>query len=120
MLLSINASIDDTQLKSSKLNLSINGWSTELKAFRAENCLINSCNFGIVDSDNLHISLNHCNIYELGGSGDDGDEYMNSFKGDISNSIIDHLKAVEDPLFRPSRNPDQRADPQDIGSLQSV
>lgn len=35
VLLSINASIDDTQLKSSKLNLSINGWSTELKAFRA-------------------------------------------------------------------------------------
>lgn len=95
VLLSINASIDDTQLKSSKLNLSINGWSTELKAFRAENCLINSCNFGIVDSDNLHISMNHCNIYELGGSGDDGDEYMNSFKGDISNSIIDHLKEVE-------------------------
>ena len=92
--LSINASIDETNIQSSKLDLSINGWNTQLKALNASNCIVNSVNFLVVDSDNLHISLNHCNIYELMGSGDDGDEYMSSFKGNISNSIVDHITVV--------------------------
>lgn len=92
--LSINASIDNANIQSSKLDLSVNGWNTQLKALNASNCIVNSVNFLVVDSDNLHISLNHCNIYELMGSGDDGDEYMSSFKGNISNSIVDHITAV--------------------------
>lgn len=92
--LSINASIDETSISSAKLDLSINGWNTQLKTFTVNNSIVSNINFLVVDSDNLHISLNHCNIYELMGSGDDGDEYMSSFKGDISNSIIDHIAAV--------------------------
>lgn len=92
--LSINASIDETHIHSSKLELRINGWNTQLKTFLVSNSIVSNINFLVVDSDNLHLSLNHCNIYELMGSGDDGDEYMSSFKGAISNSIVDHITAV--------------------------
>lgn len=92
--LGINASIDETKLLQSKVDVNLNGWNTQLKSFQANNCIVQSFTFQMVDADNLHISLNHCNILELMGSGDDGDEYMNSFKGAISNSIIDHLATV--------------------------
>lgn len=92
--LSINATINETQLLQSKLDVSINGWNTQLNTFNASNSLITSFKFLVVDADNLHIQLKNCNIRELMGSGDDGDEYMSSFKGDITNSIIDHVTQV--------------------------
>ncbi len=93
--LNTSASITEADIKQSKVVVNFNGWNAQWPSFKLTNCIIMGLTFQIVNTDNLKISLNNCNIYELMGSGDDGDDYINSFKGTITNSIIDHLAAIQ-------------------------